>query len=104
MANLQKHKHNLVNEWLEGEEGTQPAQPRSAHLTGGSAAKPPRRRFRAPALNGSAGKMDPALIREPAPPVKPEEKHSQASAPEHLRKLQRLRRLRAPQYPKKGLA
>ena len=101
MSNLDKHKHNLVHEWLEGEEGTEPAQPRSAHLTGGRTDKPAKRRFRAPALNGSASKTDPALMREPAQ-VRPEEKPSQASAPEHLRKLKRLARLRAPQYRTKG--
>lgn len=102
MANVEKHKHNLVDEWLEGEEGTLPAHPRSAHLTGGPATKPVRRRFRPPALNGSAGKPELALMREAAPPLKAEEKHSQASAPEHLRKQQRLPKLRAPQFPKRG--
>jgi hypothetical protein len=102
MANLEKHKHNLVNQWLDDEEGTAPAQQRRAQLTGSSAkvTKAAPRKFRPPVLNGHTAKPDPALAREPAPPAKPLDKHSQASSPEHLRKLQRLPKLRAPYSPK----
>jgi hypothetical protein len=102
MANLDKHKHNLVHDWLEGEEGTAPAQPRSAHLTGGAAVTPARRRPRPAAVNGQAAKPDVALVREPAPPAKSGEKHSPANSPEHLRKQQRLAKLRAPHFAQGG--
>ncbi len=102
MSNLEKHKRNLVHDWLEGEEGTAPAQSRRAQLTGSSAkvTKAAPRKFRVPTLNGHAAKPDPALVREPGPAAKLEEKHSQASSPEHLRKVQRLPKLRAPYQPK----
>ncbi len=102
MANLEKHKHNLVHEYLEGEEGTQPAQPRSAHVTGGAVAKTARRRLRPHALHGQAARTEPALVREPAHPVRTAEKHSPASSPEHQRKLSRLSKLRAPRFPQGG--
>jgi hypothetical protein len=101
MANPEKHKRNLVYEFLGGDEAVEAAQSRSIHVIGGKALKAVPRRFRPPVQNGQAKKPDPALAREPAP-AKIEEKHSQASAPEHLRRLQRLPNLRAPSYPKSG--
>jgi hypothetical protein len=95
MANLEKHKRNLVYEFLEGDESVEAAQSRSIHLIGGKAVKAVPRRFKPPVPNGRAAKPEPALAREPAP-AKIEGKHSQASAPAHLRKLQRLPNLRAP--------
>jgi hypothetical protein len=101
MANLEKHKRNLVYEFLGGEEATEAAQSRSIHVIGahGKAIKAVPRR-RPPVQNGQAKKPDPALVREAAP-LKMEEKHSQASAPEHLRRLQRISNLRAP-YGRRG--
>lgn len=103
MANPQKHKQNLIDEWPEGEEGAVPAQSGGAHGLGaqGKAAKPAPRRRPMP-RNAEEAKPDPALVREPASPPKPEERHSQATSPEHLRKLQRLPKLRAPYPPKAG--
>ncbi len=97
MANSEKHKRNLVSEFLGDDDAGEPVQLRSVHLTGAQdkAAKAVPRRSRPPAAAGQAPKPDPALAREPAPP-KLEERTSQAHSPEHLRKLQRLPKLRAP--------
>ncbi|MGD0201220.1 MAG: hypothetical protein ABSD27_10775 [Bryobacteraceae bacterium] len=95
MANLEKYKRNLVSDWLEGEERAVPPPARSAPKV-----KAVPRKFRTPPANGQTAKPDPALMREPAPPSRLDEKHSQASSPEHLRKLQRLSKLRAPYQPK----
>jgi len=98
MASPEKHKRDLMDEWQEGDEGDAPAQSGSVHaVAGGGKAVP--RRLRLPVQNRPEEKPDPALIREPAPP-KLDEKHSQASAPDHLRRLQRLPKLRAPYAPK----
>jgi hypothetical protein len=101
MANLEKHKKNLSQEWTEAEESTMPAQSRSSHVLGAYIQIPkavPRKGRRAfPAA--LAAKPDPALAREPAPRAKAEEKPSQASSPGHLRKLNRLPKLRAPFSP-----
>jgi hypothetical protein len=98
MANVGKHKRNLVHEFLGGDEAVEPAQARSVHLTGaqGKSAKGGLRRVRLLLLNGRAQKPDAALVREPAPPSRMEERTSQASSPDHLRKLQRIPNLRAP--------
>jgi hypothetical protein len=103
MANLEKHKRNLVDEFLEGDEPVEAAQSRSVHLVGAQrkAAKGVPRRFRLVVSNGQPVKADPALIREPAQPPKAAERASQANSPAHLRKLQRLPKLRAP-YSKPG--
>lgn len=97
MANLEKHKRNLVYEFLGDDETVEGAQSRGIHVIGahGKAVKAVVRRLRPPIRNGQAKKPDAALAREAAP-VKTEEKQSQASAPEHLRRLQRLPNLRAP--------
>jgi hypothetical protein len=104
MANLEKHKKNNLQEWLEAEESTVPAQSRSSHVLGAYIKIPKavsrKRRSKAPA--GATAKTEPALMREPAPPAKLEDKHSQSSSPEHLRKLQRLPKLRAPFSPDAG--
>jgi hypothetical protein len=97
MANLEKHKRNLVYEFLGDDQAGEPVQLRSVHLTGaqGKTAKAVPRRTPPPVPASQAKKPDPALIREAAPPPK----HggtSQASSPDHLRKLQRLPKLRAP--------
>ncbi len=100
MANLEKHKKNLFREWLDEEE-TVTAQGRSSRLLGPSGKIPKVAGKRASSLPMPAPqKPDPALVREAAPPARLNEKHSQASSPEHLRKLQRLPKLRAPiTYP-----
>jgi len=97
MANPKKHKRNLVSEFLVDDDAGEPVQLRSVHLTGDrdKAAKAAPRRARPSVAAGLARKPDPALVREPAPP-KLGERASQAHSPEHLRKLQRLPKLRAP--------
>ncbi len=103
MANLEKHKKNFAQEWLDPEESTVPAQSRSSHVLGAYIKIPKaaaRKRGRvAPALQG-APKPDVALVREPAPPARTDVKHTQPSSPDHLRKLDRLAKLRAPYSPK----
>jgi hypothetical protein len=103
MANLEKHKKNSAQEWLEGEESTVPARSRGSHVVGAyiKMSKTTARKARRAPLNGHAQKVEPALVREPAPP-KIEAKHSQASSPEHLRRLQRLPNLRQPYSPNRG--
>ncbi len=103
MANLEKHKKNIMQEWIEGEESTVPAQTRSAHVLGAYIKIPKAavsRRSRPQKPNGVAARVEPALVREAAPPPKVEDKPTQASSPEHLRKQQRLSKLRAPFAPK----
>jgi len=97
MANPEKHKKNPILEWLGDEETEFGAQARSPRVVGG-AGKSAKAVVRKPpiAANTAPAKLDPALVREPAPPAKLNEHRSQASSPEHLRKLQRLPRLRAP--------
>lgn len=101
MANLEKHKKNPVQEWLEGDESTLPAKPRSSHVLG-AYIKIPRvatRKSRRIASEMQAAKPEPALAREAAPPSKQEEKRTQANSPEHLRKVSRIPKLRAPFTP-----
>jgi len=101
MANPDKHKKNPILEWL-GEEDTElGAQGRSPRVVGG-AGKLQKAVLKKPPLPPPAApaKPDPALMREPGPAPKFDERRSQPSSPEHLRKLQRLPRLRAPiTYP-----
>lgn len=101
MANLEKHKKNFMQEWTEGEDSTVPAQTRSAHVLGAYIKIPKLvpRKGRREKPNGAATRVEPALMREAAPPPKVEEKPTQASSPEHLRKQQRLSKLRAPFAP-----
>lgn len=101
MANLEKHKKNFAQEWLDAEESTLPAQARSSHVLGAyiKIPKTPARKPRRTGGQPEAPKPDVALMREPAA-SKTEEKHSQATSPEHLRKVQRLPKLRAPFSPR----
>jgi hypothetical protein len=104
MGSLEKHKRNLIEEWPEGEAGVVPAQSGSAHGSGAQG-RPVRllpRRSPPPIQSAVAPKPDTALFREAAPPPKLDEKHSQLSSPEHLRRLERLPKLRAPYSPKSG--
>ena len=99
MAKLEKHKRNLIQQWLEAEEGVIPAHPRGfeALETNGKIRKPPvPGKLHPPLPDQPAPKPEPALIREPARSPKVEEKHSQASSREHLLKQERLPQLRAP--------
>ncbi|HOK48179.1 MAG TPA: hypothetical protein PLA43_03545 [Bryobacteraceae bacterium] len=101
MANPEKHRKNLLLEWLEGEESTLPAKPRSRHIVG-SYIKVPKavtRRPRRIVPETQPEKLEPALVREAAPPVKLQEKRTQANSPEHLRKASRIPKLRAPFTP-----
>jgi hypothetical protein len=99
MANVEKHKRDLIDEWQEGEGEAAPAQSGKLHVVA-SGGKAVPRRLKLPVQDRPGVKPDPALIREAAPPPKPDEKHSQASAPDHLRRLQRIPKLRAPYAPK----
>jgi len=98
MANQGKHRKNPVLEWLEEEDGTVPTSSRSAHLVDAyiKRTKPVVRKFRAVAPPPPPPAPDPLQLREPGPPPKIEVKHTPSGAPEHLRKLDRLPRLRAP--------
>ncbi len=101
MANLEKHKKNPLKEWLEADESTLPAQPRSSHVLGAyiKIPKTVARKSRRIVPETQAVKPEPALAREAAPPTKLEDRHSQANSPAHLRKLSRLANLRAPFSP-----
>jgi len=104
MATPEKHKKNLLLEWLGEDELELGAQARSPRIVGGGS-KPQKVTSRKPPVPVAAPpKPDPALLlREPSPPPKLQERTSPASAPEHLRRLQRLPRLRAPvTYPAAG--
>jgi len=98
MANLEKHKRNPLQEWLEDELGEVPAQPRGSRVLGTHLQKPKAavsRKFRPVVGSLPEPKLEPAQVREAAPP-RSEEKHSQASSREHLLKSERLPNLRAP--------
>jgi hypothetical protein len=99
MANSEKHKRDLIDEWQAGDEEAGPGQSGKLHVVA-SGGKAVPRRLRLPVQNTPEAKPDPALIREAAPSPKLDEKHSQANAPDHLRKLQRIPKLRAPYAPK----
>jgi len=99
MASLEKHKRNPLEEWLEDELGEVPAQPRGSRVLGTHLKKPKvavSRKFRPVVGSLPEPKLEPALVREAAPPPRSEEKHSQASSREHLLKSERLPKLRAP--------
>jgi hypothetical protein len=98
MANLEKHKKNLVSEWLEAEESTVPTQSRSTRILGSyiKIQKPISRKFRQNLPDRKPQKPDVSLLREPAPPPKQTAKSSQLASWEHQRKLERLPKLRAP--------
>jgi len=102
MAKLEKHKRSLIQEWLGSEEETVPAHAR------GIDTQETRVKIRKPRVAGKlrlarssppAPRLEPALVREPAPPSKTAERNSQASSREHLLKLERLPQLRAA-YPR----
>lgn len=96
MAKAEKHKKNPLVEWLAEEESDLGAHARSSRVVGGG--RKMKVASRKPVIAATPPeKPDPALLlREPAPLPKLEERHSPASSPDHLRKLQRLPRLRAP--------
>ena len=95
MANLEKHKRNLILDWIDEEEGTVTAQARSRRVVGASAKGLAAKRL-PPGPVQPPPRPDPALAREPAPAPRLDAKPSQANSPDHLRKLQRLPKLRAP--------
>jgi hypothetical protein len=99
MANLEKHKTNPLQEWLADELSEIPAQPRGSRVLGTHLKKPKAavsRKFRPVVGSQPEPKLEPAQVREAAPPPRSEEKHSQASSREHLLKSERLPNLRAP--------
>ncbi len=100
MSNLEKHKRNLMEEWAEGEEGSVPAQSGVHASEPGRMKKSVPRKTRLPLATAPAARPDPALVREPSQKPHAEVRHSQASSPEHLRKLDRLPKLRAPYAPR----
>ncbi len=96
MANSEKHKRNRVLDWLADEEGIETAQSRSSRVVGASGKSPNSvARKLPPSVMQPPPRPDLALIREPAMPPRAE-RPSQLSSMEHLRKLDRLPRLRAP--------
>lgn len=101
--NLGKHKKGQVQKWLEDEEGLVPTRSRSAHVLAAyiKLPKPGGRKFRQNLPEQAQSKPEAALVREPAPPKKAGEKHSQAASREHLLKQERLTPLRAP-FAQKG--
>jgi hypothetical protein len=103
VANLEKHKKNLVLEWLDAEESTVPAQPRSTHILGSyiKIQKPITKKSRPPVVEQAQTKIDPANFREPGIPPNVELKSTPAASWEHQKKLERLPNLRAP-YKYKG--
>jgi hypothetical protein len=101
MANLEKHKKNLSQEWMEAEESTLPAQSRSSHVLGAYiklTKAVPRKARRVPPQQ-EAARPEPALTREPALHGRVEEKPSPANSPAHQRRVSRLPKLRAPFSP-----
>jgi hypothetical protein len=100
MANLEKHSRNVLVDWLQGEETGSPAQPRSRRIVG-SSSKPATKKFRPVLKAVPEPKPDPALAREPVLPHKVAAL-PQHSAPEHLRRLEKLPKLRAP-YAQRGV-
>lgn len=101
MANPEKHKKDPILEWLGEEETELAGHARSSRVVGGAGKlrKSVAKKV-SPPPPAPAQRPDPAMMREPGAPVKIDARHSQASSPEHLRKLQRLPRLRAPvTYP-----
>jgi hypothetical protein len=99
MANLEKHKTNPLQEWLADELSEIPAQPRGSRMLGTHLKKPKAAvspKFRPVVGSQPEPKLEPAQVREAAPPPRSEEKHSQASSREHLLKSERLPNLRAP--------
>ncbi len=75
MANFEKHKMNPMQEWLEDDDAPVLAKAHGGGVKRTSKSVP--RRFRLP-QNEPAPKIEPALMREPSPPPKIEEKSSPA--------------------------
>jgi hypothetical protein len=100
VANPEKHKQDLIEEWLEGDAGDTPPQSGIHPAPVSRAAKSVPRRSRRPAAPESPARPDPALVREPAPAAKAVAKQSPASSPDHLRRVERIPKLRAPYLPK----
>ncbi len=101
MANAQKHRKNLIQEWLVADEEVLPARARGYDVQepGVKIRKPVLRgRFRQASPVQPSARPEPALVREPAPPVRLADKQSQPSSRDHLLKLERLPQLRAPSY------
>lgn len=98
MANPEKHKQHLIEEWLEGDAGETP--PQSGIHSAPVSSKSLPRRSRRPVAPESPARPDPALVREPAPAPKAVAKQSPASSPDHLRRVERIPKLRAPYLPK----
>ncbi len=103
MANEDKHKKNPVSEWLGGEEGTVPTKSRGSHVVDSyiKKGKPALKKHRPMVADTAPLKVEVPLQREPGPAPKAGTKNSQSASWEHLRKLDRLGKLRAP-YQYKG--
>ena len=96
--NLEKHKKDPVREWLEEEDNLVPAHSRSPRVLGSyiKIGKPAGSKAHPASKRGEA-EADPAIIlREPGPAPKFEDRTSQSAAWDHLQKLNRLPRMRAP--------
>jgi hypothetical protein len=98
MANQGKHKKDPMSEWLKGEEGMAPTKSRGSHVVDSyiKKNKPTLRKHRPVIAEAAPVKPEVPLLREASPPPKAGAKQSQCASWEHLRKLGRLGKLRAP--------
>jgi len=98
MANPRKYSKNPILEWLDEEEGQAPTRSRSARALSPyvKIPKAPAGKSRRPPVVPPPAKPEPALAREPGGPALPAARQSQPASFDHLLKLSRLPRLRAP--------
>jgi len=98
VANTQKHPTDPIEEWLQEEENSAPTRSRSARALSAyvKIAKTPagKSRKRPPGL--APVKPDLALAREPGGDAKSLGRQSQPASFDHLLKMHRLSKLRAP--------
>lgn len=97
MANPEKHKKNLAEEWLEAEDSTVPTHTRSTHVLGAyiKIPKPVPKKIRQGGAEKAPPKVDVSMLREPGAPPKAA-KPSPLASWEHQRRVGRLPKLRAP--------
>jgi hypothetical protein len=98
VANPRKYPKSPIIEWLEEEESQAPTCSRSARTLGAyvKIQKTPAGKSRRLPPSAPPVKPDPALAREPGGEAKLPGKQSQPASFDHLLKLQRLPKLRAP--------
>jgi hypothetical protein len=98
VANLQKHPKSPILEWLQDEEDPAPTCSRSARTLSAyvKIVKTPAGKSRRLPPQQPPPKTEAALAREPGGGDKTPGKHSQPGSFDHLLKLSRLPKLRAP--------